>query len=89
MTKFFGKLKIWHEAFLLLGVVVFFVLLFPTSGEWLGFVSQFANRVVGGLFSAIPFSVMTVAILLLPVFVALVIWRVVVNKKRKTMAKFF
>ncbi|MBR2030446.1 MAG: DUF3810 family protein [Clostridia bacterium] len=89
MTKFFGKLKIWHKAFLLLGVVVFFVLLFPTSGEWLGFVSQFANRVVGGLFSAIPFSVMTVAILLLPVFVALVIWRVVVNKKRKTMAKFF
>jgi len=89
LTKFFGKLKIWQKAFLLLGVVAFFVLLFPTSGEWLGFVSQFANKIVGGLFSAIPFSVMTVAILLLPVFVALVIWRAIVNKKRKTLAKFF
>ena len=89
MTKFFGKLKIWHKVSLLLGVVAFVILLFPTSGEWLGFVSRFANRVLGGLFSLIPFSVMTVAILLLPLFVALVIWRIVVNKKRKTLARFF
>jgi len=89
LTKFFGKLKIWHKVCLLLGVVAFVILLFPTSGEWLGFVSRFTNRVVGGLFSVIPFSVMTVAILLVPGFVALVIWRVVVNKKRKTLTKFF
>ena len=89
MTKFFGKLKIWHKVCLLLGVVAFVILLFPQSGEWLGFVSMFANRVVGGLFSLIPFSVMTVAILLLPLFVALVVWRVVANKKRKTLARFF
>lgn len=89
MTKFFGKLKIWHKVCLSLGVVAFVILLFPQSGEWLGFVSMFANRVVGGLFSLIPFSVMTVAILLLPLFVALVVWRVVANKKRKTLARFF
>lgn len=88
MTKFFGRLKLWHKISLVLGVIAFVIMLFPTSGEWLGFVSQFANKVVGGLFSVIPFSVMTVAILLLPVFVFLFVWRIVVNKKQKTMAKF-
>ena len=88
MTNFFGRLKLWQKLSFVVGIVTFVVLLFPTSGEWLGFVSQFANRVIGGLFSLVPFSLMTLAILLVPAFVALFVWRFVLNKKRKTLAKF-
>jgi len=73
----------------LLTTVVFVAMLFPYSGETFGFVSEFANRTVGGFFSAIPFSLLTVAILVVPALVALVIWRIVVNKKNNTLKRFW
>ena len=88
MIKFFGKLKLWHKLSLLIAFVAFVLLLFPKSGEWLGFVSEFFNRVLGGFISLIPFSVMTLLILLLPVLIGLFVWRIVVNKRRKTLPKF-
>ena len=71
-----------------MGVVVFVVLLCPKSGEWLGFVSKFFNKVMGGAVSIVPFSIMTLFILLVPVFVGLFVWRIVVNKRNKTLSKF-
>ena len=88
MIRFFDRLKLWHKLAFGVGIIAFVVLLFPTAGEWLGVVSEFANKVVGGVVSVIPFSLMTLLILLIPVFVALFVWRIVVNKKRKTLAKF-
>lgn len=72
-----------------LAAATFIMLLFPLAGETLGGVSAFLNGIVGAVFSAIPFSVFTLLVLLIPVFVGLFVWRVVANKKRRTLGNFF
>ncbi len=87
--KIFERKNIKYTVLFLLTIVAFVMMLFPKSGETFGFISQFLNLIVGWVFSLFPFSVLTIFILLIPVYVGLVVWRIVVNAKRKTMKKFW
>lgn len=87
--KIFSAKNIKYVALAAVTVFAFVVMLFPTSGDTFGFISEFLNRVVGWIFSLVPFSVMTLLILLIPVFLGLFIWRVVVNAGRHTMRRFW
>lgn len=87
--KLLRRQKILYAAVFILAAVSFIIMLFPMAGEPLGFVSEFLNRTVGQLFSLVPFSAMSVVIFCIPVFVGLVVWRIVVNAKRRTMKRFW
>lgn len=87
--KIFERKNIKYTVLFLLTIVAFIIMLFPKSGETFGFISQFLNLTIGWIFSLFPFSVLTVFILLIPVYVGLIFWRIVVNVKRKTLKKFW
>ena len=87
--KIFARKNIKYIVLFVLTFLAFAVMLFPTSGDALGFISEFLNITVGWVFSLFPFSVMTVFILLVPVFAGLFVWRIVVNARRRSMKRFW
>lgn len=87
--KLFCKKNIAYTVIFSLAALVFVLLCFPKSGETFEFLNRFFILVFGSVSAFIPFSVMTLLICLIPLFLAFIVWRFIVNKRRYSLKRFF
>ena len=87
--KLFCKKNIAYTVIFSLAALVFVLLCFSKSGETFEFLNRFFILVFGSVSAFIPFSVMTLLICLIPLFLAFIVWRFIVNKRRYSLKRFF